>query len=88
MSRYQTVETIGHVSGHCPSVKKYRIKRHNVIAYVLAEKSKQLDWLVSTEPKIKDAEHRVWKPDLIMVKESRAVVIDPTVVFENGNTLL
>ena len=81
------VETIGHISGHCPSVKDYRIKRHNVITNTVAEKGKHAGWLVNYEPRIQDSRNRVWKPDLVFVRGNDAIVVDPTVVYEKGNSL-
>ena len=82
-----TVETIEHISGHCPSVKDYRIKRHNVITNTVAEKGKQVGWLVNHEPCIQDAHNRVWKPDLVFVRGNGAIVVDPTVAYEKWNSL-
>lgn len=84
---HSTVETVGHISGHCLSVKNYRIKRHNVITQTVAEKTKQQGWLVSNEPRIRDSSNQVWKPDLVLVRDRKAVVIDPTIVYEAGHSL-
>ena len=81
------METVDHISGHCPSVKDYRINRHNIITNTIAEKGKQAGWLVNHEPRIQDAHNRVWKPDLVFVRGSDAIVVDPTVVYEKGNSL-
>jgi hypothetical protein len=82
-----TAETIGHISGHCFKVKNYRIKRHNIITDCLADKMKELEWTVAREPVVYDREGRRWIPDIIAVKGPRAVVIDPTVVYEDGQSL-
>lgn len=82
----QTAETIGHISGHCMAVKDYRIKRHNVVTNALAEKCKHAGWKVAHEPHLK-VENEVYKPDLVMVKDNKAVIVDPTIVFENGDSL-
>ncbi|MCG8078438.1 MAG: hypothetical protein JAY75_19635, partial [Candidatus Thiodiazotropha taylori] len=59
---HQTVETIGHISGHCPSVKKYRIKRHDIIANKIGRQG--------------DAESGtgIWKPEMMLVEDRKAVV--------------
>lgn len=81
-------ETIGHISGAChhESVKKYRIRRHNLIASALSDKCKSKGWAVSHEPRLV-VEGRVFIPDLIVTKNKQAVVLDPTIVYENGNAL-
>ena len=78
-----TVETKGNISGHCMAVKDYRIKRHNFITKALSEKVKQAGWKVTHEPKLRDENNGMFKPDLIAVKENKAVVLDLTIVFEN-----
>lgn len=82
-----TSETIGHISGHCPSVKNYRIRRHNAVTNTLRDKAKEHHWFVHEEPRIRDAGRLMWKPDLVMVKDRKAVVVDPTVIFEKGDSL-
>lgn len=84
---HQTVETMGHISGACPKVKDYRIRRHNVLVNCVAEKCKGEGWTVCFEPKIVDSQNKVWKPDLVLVKDKKAVVLDPTVIWEAGPSL-
>ncbi len=81
------VETLGHISGHCPAVKRYRIKRHNAIVHTLADRAKKKGWMVSEEPTLKAEDGSSWRPDLVFTKDGKAVVIDPTVVFEAKNSL-
>ncbi|CAC5401990.1 unnamed protein product [Mytilus coruscus] len=81
-------ETGGHISGHCPAMKGYRINRHNGIVETLCDRLKSKGWLVSKEPQMRDAEGKLWIPDIIAVKDGKAVLIDPTVVYEsNGDAL-
>ena len=84
---HQTAETVGHISGACWKVKDYRIKRHNAIVNSVAEKCKAAGWMVTHEPSIPDSEGNRYKPDLIMVQGAQAWVLDPTVVYENGQSL-
>ena len=69
-----------------PQVKDYRIRRHNAIVDCVSEKCKSAGWLVTTEPKI-TLEGQMYKPDPILVRENKTVVIDPTVVYEADHTL-
>lgn len=82
-----TIETVGHISGACPKVKGYRIKRHNIIVDTLANKCKDVGWVVCHEPHIRDDSGRNWKPDLVLTREGTAMVIDPTIVYETGRSL-
>lgn len=81
-------ETVGHISGQCPAVKGYRINRHNGIVKILADRLKTKGWTVSIEPRIIDAENKTHIPDIIAVRSGEAVVIDPTIVYENSDTSL
>jgi hypothetical protein len=80
-------ETIGHISGHCHSVKDYRIKRHNAIVRALEEKLKKNEWDVSIEPIITDNNNQRWKPDILAIKGPKALIIDPTIVYEQDHSL-
>ena len=82
-----TVETLGHISGSCTSVKDYRIKRHNVVTNAIAERAKQEKWCVAYEPRLLGQNNELFKPDLVLVKGSKAVVLDPTIVYEQGDSL-
>lgn len=83
---YLTAETVGHISGACPKVKDYRIRRHNAIVDCVSDKCKSAGWLVTTEPKI-TLGGQMYKPDLILVRENKAVIIDPTIIYEADHTL-
>ena len=63
----------------------YRIRRHNAIVDCVSDKCNSAGWLVTTDPKI-TLNGQVYKPDLILVRENKAVVIDPTVVYEADHT--
>jgi hypothetical protein len=82
-----TPETIGHVSGHCYAVKDYRIKRHNAIVRALKEKLKKNEWDVSIEPIITDENNCRWKPDILAINGTKALIVDPTVVYEQDHSL-
>ena len=82
-----TVETLGHISRSCPSVKDYRIKRHNVLTNTVAERAKQEEWCIAYEPRLLGQNNEMFKPDLVLVKGNKAVVLDPTIVYENGDSL-
>ena len=82
-----TVETIGHISGSCPAVKVYRIKRHNVVTQAVAERAEQEKWCIAYEPRLKGKKQRNAQTRPRSGKDNKAVVLDPTIVYENGNSL-
>jgi hypothetical protein len=82
------LETIGHISGQCPAVKGYRINRHNGICWILSDRLKEKEWTVALEPKIKSTDGKTFIPDIIAVKDRKAVVIDPTIIYENSDNSL
>ncbi|KAL8620402.1 hypothetical protein ACOMHN_055483 [Nucella lapillus] len=76
-----TTETLGHISGACIAMKKARIKRHESICQVLAKKCTAIGWKVHWEPSF-NINNVLLRPDLVMVKDNRIVLVDPTVVFD------
>ena len=82
-----TVETCGHISGWCPSVKRSRILRHNSLCKILANKAMKQGWTVHWEPVLSGPKGKM-KPDLIFVKDEVALVVDPTVIWEKDATCL
>lgn len=81
-------ETVGHISGHCPFMKGYRINRHNGVCKILSERMTLNGWTVSSEPRLQCANGNTLIPDLVGVKGKRAVLIDPTIVYENDDRSL
>ncbi|KAM7020649.1 mitochondrial enolase superfamily member 1 [Acridotheres tristis] len=82
------IETSAHIIGNCPVTQDARIKRHNHICEVLLEEAKKKDWVVFKEPHIRDTNKELHKPDLIFVKDDRALVVDVTVRYEAAKTTL
>ncbi|NXP17718.1 PO24 protein, partial [Scytalopus superciliaris] len=77
-------ESCAHIIGQCPA----RIKRHNYICEMLSVEAKKKDWVIYQEPNIRDPKGELFKPDLVFVKETQALVVDVTVRFEGeANTL-
>ncbi|KAJ7410733.1 hypothetical protein WISP_106536 [Willisornis vidua] len=65
-----------------------RIKRHNYICHMLSKEGKKKDWVAYLEPHIRDSKNKLFKPDLIFVKEHRAYVVDVMVRFEHNTSTL
>lgn len=78
-------ETLAHISGQCLAVKNARIKRHNKILDKLKVQVAKHGWTVHIEPRFRTADGRLWKPDLIFVKEQEVAVVDVTVRYESNN---
>jgi Holliday junction resolvase len=66
-------------------LKGYRINRHNGICGILSDRLKEKGWTVALEPRIKTAGGKTLIPDIIAVKDRQAVVIDPTIIYENSD---
>ncbi|KFQ55926.1 hypothetical protein N334_00018, partial [Pelecanus crispus] len=81
-------ETCSHIIGYCPAVQDARIKRHNNICELLMEEAKRKEWVVFQEPLLRDAQNELFKPDLIFVKEDKAIVVDVTIRYEFTETTL
>lgn len=71
-------ETIGHISGHCPTMKGYRRTRHGILSDRLKS------WTVAQEPKLVNVDGNTIIPDIVAIRDQRAVVIDPTIVNKNS----
>ncbi|KFP15231.1 hypothetical protein Z169_15067, partial [Egretta garzetta] len=77
-----------HIIGYCPAVQEARIKRHKQLCELLVEEAKKKEWVVFLEPLLRDDNNELYKPDLIFVKESQALVVDVTVRYESKLTSL
>jgi len=82
-----SVETIGHISGACVEVKECRIARHNRIVHKIKAMAEVKGYRTMLEPRIK-VDGRTLIPDLVIYKEGKATVIDPTVVWDEKSEAL
>lgn len=81
-------ESASHVMGKCPITQDARIKRHHFICETLSREAKRENWTVFQEPHLRDEENELFKPDLIFVKDAKALVVDVTVRYEHSNSSL
>lgn len=81
----ETEETLGHILGQCRSTKDKRINRHNEIVRLIQKRLAKNN-IVMIEPTIQVNGDR-YKPDLVIKNETRVLVLDVTVRYENGNYL-
>jgi hypothetical protein len=75
-------ETLTHVSQRCPATHASRIKRHDGIVRFLAGRLQRRGYSVKVEPRL-TCEQQVYKPDLILRKDGKAIVLDAQVVGPN-----
>lgn len=78
-----SVETVGHISGFCPAVKRARISRHNKVLDKLENILSNKGYKVWREPKFRDNE-RAYIPDIVAYDQSKreAMIVDPTIVWD------
>ena len=79
-------ETIGHISGQCPAMIGHRITRHDGICGIVSDRLKFKGWTVAQEPTLVDVDGNTLIPDIVAIRDQRAVIIDPTIVYENTPT--
>lgn len=81
-------ETLGHILGFCGSTKPKRIKRHDDIKNLLAERlATRESNAVFVEPQLQVGENLI-KPDIVIKNEDKLIVVDVTIRFENRENLL
>ena len=81
-------ETLGHILGYCGSVKRQRIERHDQVCTKIKAKAQKQGFTVIWEPRIYLDNHKLYKPDLILVKDNVAHIVDPTVVWDGASANL
>lgn len=75
-------ETIGHISGQCPAMKGYRITRHDGLCGIVSDRLTSKGWTVAQEPRLVDVDGNTLIPDIVAIRDQRAVITDPTIVYE------
>lgn len=77
------VETLGHILGICVHTKPARIRRHNEIRDLVAEKvSKRHHVMVESTQEV---DGKLLRPDIIILTPEGPIIADVTVVYEKGN---
>ena len=75
-------ETIGHISGQYPAMKGYRITRHDGLCGIVSDRLTSKDWTVAQEPRLVNVDGNTLIPDIVAIRDQRAVITDPTIVYE------
>ena len=78
----RTSETVGHISGHCYSVKTERLARHDRVCSALQAAAEKAGFRSTVEPVIETPQGRNLKPDLIFQRGDECFLVDPTVVWD------
>ena len=79
------LENLPHILGQCVNTKSRRIKRHDDIKDFIKKKVAK-NWQILDEPRL-HLQGKLLKPDLVLVNETGALVVDVTVCFEKGKYL-
>lgn len=75
-------ETIGHISGQYPAMKGYRITRHDGLCGIVSDRLTSKGWTVAQEPRLVNVDGNTLIPDIVAIRDQRAVITDPTIVYE------
>ena len=82
-----SVSSLAHILQSCGRTHGFRIKRHDNICDLLAKAAGRKGWSVAKEPIIRAGAtlKGALKPDLVLYKGSRVVIVDPTVVSDQAD---
>ena len=80
-------ESLAHIVGQCPKVKKMRIARHNKLANFFASEVPKSKFHIIQEPSF-NSQGRVLRPDMIVYNDDKAVVLDFSIRFETRGDAL
>lgn len=81
------VESLSHVLQGCPVTHGDRIERHNHVCQKLQAAAQKRGWTTHWEPHIRLASGLNRKPDLIAIKEGKAIIIDVAIHWEGPRDL-
>uniref|UniRef100_A0A673FSA3 ribonuclease H n=1 Tax=Sinocyclocheilus rhinocerous TaxID=307959 RepID=A0A673FSA3_9TELE len=76
------LETSSHILGQCPAMQRARIARHNKLCRLLGTEAEALGWEVRREWEFRTPQGRLRRLDLVLIRESLALVLDVTVRYE------
>lgn len=80
-------ESLSHVVQGCYVTHDKRIQRHNHVCALTARIARKNGWTVEEEPRIRLQTGELKIPDLLLVKEERAVIVDVAIAWESGLSL-
>ena len=77
--------SLAHILQSCPRTHLSRVARHDRVLNALIGRCKKKGWTVVKEPRIPTPSGYL-KPDLVLAKDGRTLVLDVTVSCDNGLT--
>ena len=80
-------ETLGHILGSCPNSKPAVIARHDAVCSAVLEELASTGSTFYVEQELRTEEGTMLKPDLLIVTETDAFVVDVTIRYERGESL-
>ena len=80
----QEKETAQHIIGNCVELKGNRMASHNKICEFLKKEGEDLGWHVMREKRLKSGDGITGVPDLIMIRDHIALILDVTICFEKS----
>lgn len=75
---HEAIETLGHISGACPSGRGCRIARHDLVFGAIHSKAAEAGWTVARE-QLFDTDVDPLRPDLVIKTLWKAFIVDITV---------
>jgi hypothetical protein len=63
-------------------MKGYRITRHDGLCGIVSDRLTFKGWTVAQEPRLVDVDGNTLIPDTVAIRDQRAVMTDPTIVYE------
>lgn len=76
-------ETLNHILQQCPRTHNARIKRHDAVVNYLMRSAAQKGFEVEKEVRYNTTSHGVLKPDLVITKARKALILDVQVVTDS-----
>lgn len=80
----QEKETVQHIIGNCAELKRNRMASHNKVCVFLQKEGEDLGWRVMREKRLQSGDGTWGVPDLIMIRDQVALIIDVTICFEKS----
>ena len=81
------VESLSHVLQACPVTYDKRIRRHDHLCQLVGGMAKDKGWEVEFEPKIRMANGELRKPDILLSRGGRSLVVELAVHWEGPRNL-
>lgn len=80
-------ETVCHVLQGCPVTHYNRIRRHDRVASLLHKYATNSGWTAEAEPRVRDANGVLYKPDLLLRKDRTIVIAEVGIHWEGPDLL-